>query len=139
MPTIFIFGTILFIIIFIFALIGSNIYNFKKYENVDFSSIYEAITSLFISLTNGWGELHTELRQTKVNHFITDFYLISLFVSCSMITLNLFLSVMISQIQDKLIKKVDKKNSKDSEKIEKLNDSIEILLEKIKTLENKLE
>ena len=38
-----------------------------------------------------------------------------------------------------LIKKVDKKNSKDSEKIEKLNDSIEILLEKIKTLENKLE
>ena len=119
-------------------MIGSNIYNFKKYENINFSSIYEAIISLFSCLTNGWENVHFELRQTNVNHFITDFYLISFFVSCSMITLNLFLSVLISQIQEKLIKKVDKQNSSDTQKIEKLNDSIEVLLEKITSIENRL-
>ena len=138
LPTVFIFGSLLFIILFIFALIGSNIYNFKKYENINFSSIYEAIISLFSCLTNGWENVHFELRQTNVNHFITDFYLISFFVSCSMITLNLFLSVLISQIQEKLIKKVDKQNSSDTQKIEKLNDSIEVLLEKITSIENRL-
>jgi voltage-gated sodium channel len=137
-PTVFIFGTILFLIIFMYALIGSNIYNFKKFETINFSTIYDAIITLFTCLTNGWGEVHLELRQTKVNYFITDFYIISFFVSCSMITLNLFLSVMISQIQDKLIKKVDKKSFNDSQKIEKLNDSIEILVEKISLLENRL-
>lgn len=137
-PTIFIFGTILFLIIFIFALIGSNIYNFKKYETIDFTSIYEAMISLFICLTNGWSDVHTELKQTSINRIITDFYMISFFVSCSMLTLNLFLSVMISQIQDKLIKKVDKNNLKEIQKTEDLNESIQVLIEKINLLEGKM-
>ena len=68
LPTVFIFGSLLFIILFIFALIGSNIYNFKKYENINFSSIYEAIISLFSCLTNGWENVHFELRN-PMPHF----------------------------------------------------------------------
>lgn len=55
-----------------------------------------------------------------------------------MLTLNLFLSVMISQIQDKLIKKVDKNNLKEIQKTEDLNESIQVLIEKINLLEDKM-
>lgn len=55
-----------------------------------------------------------------------------------MLTLNLFLSVMISQIQDKLIKKVDKNNLNEIQKTEDLNESIQVLIEKINLLEGKM-
>jgi predicted PurR-regulated permease PerM len=90
------------------------LYNFQTFETVDFSGVYKAMTSLFVLMTNGWSDTLFELRKVKeVATIVTDIYVISFFLFSVIVTLNVFLAVMTSQIQEKLeedineIKKVD--------------------------------
>ena len=56
-------------------------------------------------MTNGWSDTLIELRSHHVVPDIyTDIYIISFFIFSVLVTLNVFLAVMTSQIQDKLAK-----------------------------------
>lgn len=116
-PTVFVFAVLLFMIIYVYAIIGMYLYGFKKYETINFGSLYETITGLFIIISNGWSDLLIDLKKnaTNISPFITDIYVVSFIIFSVIVTLNVFIAVMTSQIQDKLkdgIKEISEKEDK---------------------------
>ena len=105
-PTIATFLVLIFLILYAYAIVGMYMYDFEdSYETIDFSGVYPAMTSLFVMMTNGWSDTLIELRSHHVVPDIyTDIYIISFFIFSVLVTLNVFLAVMTSQIQDKLAK-----------------------------------
>ena len=136
-PTISIFLLLIFLLVYSYAILGMNLYNFHRFENLDFSNLYEAMLNLFMLMTNGWSGILNELRAyDAINPLITDFYVISFFIFSVMITLNVFLAVMTSGIQDRLAKEKNQKpqgpmpeNSDLQQEIASLKQSIETLRE----------
>ena len=78
--------------------------------------------------------MHSNLLNSDVPGFITDLYCISFFVFSSMITLNVFLAVMTTQIQDKL----NDENKASENREEQLIEAIQNLNQKIDRLEKKI-
>jgi voltage-gated sodium channel len=106
-PTIATFLVLIFLILYAYAIVGMYMYNFQKYETIDFSGVYAAMTSLFVMMTNGWSDTLIELRSHHiVPNIYSDIYIISFFIFSVLVTLNVFLAVMTSQIQDKLAKEI---------------------------------
>jgi voltage-gated sodium channel len=151
-PTIFTFFFLIVLLLYTYSIVGMYLYNFKTFETIDFSSVYHTMTSLFVLMTNGWSDTLFELRKVnEIAPIFTDIYVISFFLFSVIITLNVFLAVMTSQIQEKLeediesIKQVDeaiqseiiqmeKENNKENELItEKLN----MILKEIEQLKKK--
>ena len=138
-PTISIFLLLIFLLVYTYAILGMNLYNFHRFENLDFSNLYEAMLNLFMLMTNGWSGILNELRAyDAINPLITDFYVISFFIFSVMITLNVFIAVMTSGIQDRLAKEKTQKpqgpipeNSDLQQEIASLKQSIEMLRENL--------
>lgn len=106
-PTIATFLVLIFLILYAYAIVGMYMYDFQKYETIDFSGVYAAMTSLFVMMTNGWSDTLIELRSHHVvPNIYSDIYIISFFIFSVLVTLNVFLAVMTSQIQDKLAKDI---------------------------------
>ena len=143
-PTISIFLLLIFLLVYTYAILGMNLYNFHRFENLDFSNLYEAMLNLFMLMTNGWSGILNELRAyDAINPLITDFYVISFFIFSVMITLNVFLAVMTSGIQDRLAKEKNQKsqgsipeNSDLQQEITALKKSIDSLREALESKNN---
>jgi voltage-gated sodium channel len=108
-PTVFIFAFLLCLIIYVYSIIGMHLYDYKKFQTLDFSNLYVAFTSLFVIITNGWASTLNELKEgtPSLSPFITDIYIFSYFIFSVMVTFNVFIAVMTSQIQDKLKDEID--------------------------------
>jgi voltage-gated sodium channel len=145
-PTIATFLVLIFLILYAYAIVGMYMYDFRKYETIDFSGIYTAMTSLFIMMTNGWSDTLIELRSHHiVPNSYSDIYIISFFIFSVLVTLNVFLAVMTSQIQDKLAKEIAKDHDELLEKdkqilsaeqsqqkeIQELNAKLDAILERL--------
>jgi voltage-gated sodium channel len=106
-PTIATFLVLIFLILYAYAIVGMYMYDFKKYDTIDFTGVYAAMTSLFVMMTNGWADTLIDLRSHHVvPNIYSDIYIISFFIFSVLVTLNVFLAVMTSQIQDKLAKDI---------------------------------
>ena len=71
--------------------------------DANLASIYNAMISLFMIMTSGWSEPIRELRAFEnAPNFVTNAYTISFFIFFVLITLNIFLAVMTSQIQERI-------------------------------------
>lgn len=103
-PTVITFFVLIGLIIYVYAIIGMYLYDFKQYDTIDFSNLHASITGVFNMMANGWGEVLAELKAEAVNvsPWVTEAYLISFFVFSVLITLNVFIAVMTTQIQEKI-------------------------------------
>jgi voltage-gated sodium channel len=145
-PTIATFLVLIFLILYAYAIVGMYMYDFRKYETIDFSGVYAAMTSLFVMMTNGWSDTLIELRSHHiVPNIYSDIYIISFFIFSVLVTLNVFLAVMTSQIQDKLAKEIAEDHNELLEKdkqilsakqsqqkeIQELNAKLDAILERL--------
>jgi voltage-gated sodium channel len=145
-PTIATFLVLIFLILYAYAIVGMYMYDFQKYETIDFSGVYAAMTSLFVMMTNGWSDTLIELRSHHiVPNIYSDIYIISFFIFSVLVTLNVFLAVMTSQIQDKLAKEIADDHNERLEKdkqilsteqsqqkeIQELNAKLDAILERL--------
>lgn len=139
-PTVFVFAVLLFMIIYVYSIIGMYLYGFKKYNTINFSSLYETITGLFIIISNGWSDVLFDLKKnaTNVSTLVTDFYVISFIIFSVIVTLNVFIAVMTSQIQEKL-KVVNKINDDDHKIIVNTQDNIEKMKKSFYEIKKELE
>ena len=146
-PTIATFLVLIFLILYAYAIVGMYMYDFKKYETIDFSGVYAAMTSLFVMMTNGWSDTLVELRSHHiVPDIYTDVFIISFFIFSVLVTLNVFLAVMTSQIQDKIEKdnsnahqalkdadgQIIKMENEQQIKIAELNSKLDTILDQLK-------
>ena len=149
-PTISIFLVLIFLLIYTYAILGMNLYEFHQFDTIDFSNLYQAMLNLFMLMTNEWSGVLTDLRSyNAINPIITDIYVISFFIFSVMITLNVFLAVMTSGIQDRINEEKQQKlkqNSTESkhpegpltleEKIDRMNDQLNRLTEQLNQSKN---
>jgi len=127
-PTITTFLALIVLILYSYAIIGMYMYDFHKFESIDFSGIYSAMSGLFIMMTNGWSDCLMELRtHSIVPDLYSDIFIFSFFIFSVTVTLNVFLAVMSSQIQDNIIK--NNKINKKERPLEDTNDYDRILSE----------
>jgi voltage-gated sodium channel len=151
-PTIVTFFVLIILLLYTYSIVGMYLYNFKTFETIDFSSVYQTMTSLFVLMTNGWSDTLIELRKVnEVATLVTDIYIISFFLFSVIVTLNVFLAVMTSQIQEKLaediesIKQVDEtikseilQMEKESDKENRIMmDKLNLILKEIEILKRK--
>ena len=150
-PTISIFLVLIFLLIYTYAILGMNLYEFHKFDTIDFSNLYQAMLNLFMLMTNGWSGVLTDLRSyDAINPIITDIYVISFFIFSVMITLNVFLAVMTSGIQDRINEEKEQKIKQNSttsvspeeaitleEKIDRMNEQLKTLTEQINQSKNR--
>ena len=116
-----------------YAILGMNLYGFQKFDSINYSTLYEAMMGMFQIMTNGWADVHKELRlYTSVHEIVTDFYLVSFFIFSVMITLNVFLAVMTTSIQEKLSSQKVNENKEVEKKLDDLQLQIEQLLNTLK-------
>jgi hypothetical protein len=149
-PTISIFLVLIFLLIYTYAILGMNLYEFHQFDTIDFSNLYQAMLNLFMLMTNEWSGVLTDLRSyNAINPIITDIYVISFFIFSVMITLNVFLAVMTSGIQDRINEEKQQKlkqNSTESkhpegpltleEKIDRMNEQLKRLTEQLNQAKN---
>jgi hypothetical protein len=149
-PTISIFLVLIFLLIYTYAILGMNLYEFHQFDTIDFSNLYQAMLNLFMLMTNEWSGVLTDLRSyNAINPIITDIYVISFFIFSVMITLNVFLAVMTSGIQDRINEEKQQKlkqNSTESkhpegpltleEKIDRMNEQLNRLTEQLNQSKN---
>lgn len=146
-PTIIIFFFLIGLILYTYSIVGMHLYNYNKFETIDFSDVYSAMTSLFILMTNGWSDILSELRSfDSVPQIVTDLYVISFFILSVIITLNVFLAVMTSQVQERLerdlkqIKKTEEEIQTELAVMEKENEKDNVLiLQKIEQIIKELD
>jgi hypothetical protein len=150
-PTISIFLVLIFLLIYTYAILGMNLYEFHQFDTIDFSNLYQAMLNLFMLMTNGWSGVLTDLRSyDAINPIITDIYVISFFIFSVMITLNVFLAVMTSGIQDRINEEKEQKIKQNStasdspeeaitleEKIDRMNEQLKTLTEQINQSKNR--
>ena len=80
------------------------LYDFRHFDTIDFTDLHTSLTGVFNMMANGWAEILAELKlkAPNVSSWVTETYLISFFVFTVLITLNIFIAVMTSQIQEKI-------------------------------------
>lgn len=98
------------LMIYVYSIIGMHVYNYKKFSTVDFSNLYTSFTSLFVVITNGWSTTLQELKagSPELNPLVTDAYIFSYFIFGGMVTFNVFIAVLTTQIQDKFGNDIEK-------------------------------
>ncbi len=82
-PTVFIFIFLIFLIVYTYAIIGMHLYDYKKFDTLDFSSLYTAMSSLIVIMTNGVAGALRELKSgsPNINAIVTDVFIFT--TSCS--------------------------------------------------------
>lgn len=148
-PTVFSFALLLGVLIYIYSIMGIYLFSHHKYENADFSSLGGAFLSLFTLMTlEGWVDM---MYQASSNfegnwYWIVKGYFISFVILTVIISFNVFVAVLTSQVQEKInAQKSEEEKSlflgiekdiKDS-RIE-LSSQIKTLLTEIETLKEEI-
>lgn len=144
-PTVFSFALLLGVLIYIYSIMGIYLFSHHKYENADFSSLGGAFLSLFTLMTlEGWVDM---MYQASSNfqgnwYWVVKGYFISFVILTVIISFNVFVAVLTSQVQEKINAKKSleekalflgiEKDIKESRT--KLNSQIKTLITEIETL-----
>ena len=109
-PTVFSFALLLFILIYIYSIVGYYLFEGQAFASADFSSLYNSMTTLFQVMTlDGWGEIMADVNDMhlKVTPFVISIYFISFVIFTAIVSLNVFIGVMASSVESKFTEKID--------------------------------
>ncbi len=121
-PTVFSFVVLLLILTYIYAILGMYMYGSQVYTTCNFSTMTDSFVTLFQVMTlDNWSDVMDDLGYHSPSYplFVAQVYFVSFVVFTSIITFNVFIAVMTSQVQDKMEKDIEEKmeavqNSDDS-------------------------
>jgi voltage-gated sodium channel len=108
-PTVFSFALLLFILIYIYSIIGFYLFEGKDMGGANFSSLFDSAITLFQVMTlDGWGELMLAVNEADlaIHPVIVDIYFISFVVITAIVSLNVFIAVLASSVETRISKDV---------------------------------
>jgi len=141
-PTIFSFALLLGILLYIYSIIGIYLFSHHQYDHADFSSLSHAFLTLFQLMTlDGWSELMYAASSNYDNSWMVRFYFVSFVVLTAIVSFNVFVAVLTSQVQEKVVED-QKANQKKLKQIEgelietelEVQDGFRAVLNELKTL-----
>lgn len=102
-PTVFSFALLLGVLLYIYSIIGIYLFSHHKYENADFSSLGAAFLSLFQVMTlEGWVEMMYQASEHYEDSWWIKGYFISFVILTVIVSFNVFVAVLTSQVQEKI-------------------------------------
>ena len=104
-PTIFSFALLLGVLIYIYSIVGIYLFSHHKYENADFSSLGGAFLTLFTMMTlEGWVDMMYQASDNFEGnwYWIVKGYFVSFIVLTVIVSFNVFVAVLTSQVQEKI-------------------------------------
>lgn len=140
-PTVFSFGLLLGALIYIYAIVGVFLFEHHTYDKADFSDLQHACLTLFQCMTlEGWVDImYQAAAQTNGSWFIKG-YFISFIILTVIVSFNVFVAVLTSQVQEKISEENQKEDILLAKKIsEQVIASQQILQEQIKSLQNQIQ
>ncbi len=103
-PTIFSFASLLGVLIFIYAIIGVFLFNHSSYQHADFTSLSHAFLTLFQIMTlDNWSDLMYASSEHFNGSWLIKGYFVSFVLLTAIISFNVFVAVLTSQVQEKVI------------------------------------
>ena len=103
-PTIFSFALLLGILLYIYSIIGIYLFSHHQYEHADFTSLDHAFLTLFQIMTlDGWSEMMYPASANYQGSWWIKVYFISFVVLTAIISFNVFVAVLTSQVHDKVM------------------------------------
>ena len=110
-PTIFSFALLLGILLYIYSIIGIYLFSHKQFEHADFTSLGHAFITLFQLMTlDGWSDMMYSASAHYGDSWWIKGYFVSFVVLTAIISFNVFVAVLTSQVHEKVI--LDQKTSK---------------------------
>jgi voltage-gated sodium channel len=109
-PTVFSFAMLLMILLYIFSIIGIYLFDFKNYGKANFSDLANASITLFQIMTlDGWADVMNEVREHITNWppFVPLIYFISFVTLTAIVTFNVFVAVLTSQVEERVVKDME--------------------------------
>lgn len=102
-PTIFSFGLLLGVLIFIYAIIGIFLFKHQRFDNADFTSLSHAFLTLFQLMTlDNWSDAMYAASAHFDGSWLIRGYFISFVILTAIISFNVFVAVLTSQVQEKI-------------------------------------
>lgn len=135
-PTVFSFGLLLGALIYIYAIVGVFLFEHHTYEKANFSDLQHACLTLFQCMTlEGWVDIMYQAdAQTNGSWFIKG-YFISFIILTVIVSFNVFVAVLTSQVQEKISEENQKEDLFLAQRIsEQVIATQQVLQEQIKML-----
>lgn len=112
-PTIFSFALLLGILIYIYAIIGIYLFGHQQYKTADFSSLGRALTTLFQLMTlDDWGDMMLSASANQKYSWLIKGYFISFVILTAIVSFNVFVAVLTSQVHEKYVNEQKANKSK---------------------------
>jgi voltage-gated sodium channel len=103
-PTIFSFGLLLAILLYIYSIIGIYLFGHTDFGRANFSTIISAFMSLFQVMTlDGWSDLMNEVSMSRGESWVVEVYFISFVLLTAIVSFNVFVAVLTSQVHERVI------------------------------------
>ncbi len=146
-PTIFSFALLLGILLYIYSIIGVYLFSHHQYQHADFSSLGHAFLTLFQLMTlDGWSDMMYAASDNYNGSWLIKSYFVSFVVLTAIVSFNVFVAVLTSQVHEKFIedqKKADRKLAKlegeISEAEQELESGFTEVLKEIRSLRKEVE
>ena len=124
METVVLFGFFSVLIIYVYAVIGMNLFEFSRIGNMNFENLYEAMVSMFVLITNDWADAWRTTRQQYpvLPTMVVDLYFFSFIGFAVIFTLNVFIAVMTSQIEQRFSSEFNKRVQNFEEDIDSIRE-----------------
>ncbi len=148
LETVVIFGFFSILIVYVYAVVGINVFSFKQIGNMNFANLYDAMVSMFVLITNDWADSWRTVRNqpNSTPVLLVDLFFFTFIISAVIFTLNAFIAVMTSQIEQNFTSKMNTKLSSFEDNIDQLRQEekidtklIEQLLKEVVELKRMLE
>jgi len=102
-PTVFSFALLIGILIYIYSIIGIYLFGHQAFSNADFSDLPSAALTLFQLMTlDGWSDIMKDVASLEYDSWFYKGYFISFVVLTAIISFNVFVAVLTSQVHDKM-------------------------------------
>lgn len=111
-PTIFSFALLLGILLYIYSIIGIFLFSHHQFEHADFTSLGNAFITLFQLMTlDGWSDMMYAASASYNGSWFIKGYFVSFVVLTAIISFNVFVAVLTSQVHEKVVQdqKINKK------------------------------
>ena len=146
-PTIFSFALLLGILLYIYSIIGVYLFSHHQYQHADFTSLGHAFLTLFQLMTlDGWSDMMYAASANYNGSWLIKSYFVSFVVLTAIISFNVFVAVLTSQVHEKFIddqKKADKKLARLEGEINEAEQELEAgfkeVLKEIRSLRKEVE
>jgi voltage-gated sodium channel len=139
-PTVFSFGLLLGILLYIYSIVGVYLFHHAEFENASFANLQEAYLTLFQIMTlDGWSEIMNTTSSSMYAPWLVKIFFVSFVMMTAIVSFNVFVAVLTSQVHDKMMKGQKVKEERLSQTEHAIHLNMTLILAELQSLRKEVE